>query len=66
MVGLTLGTLAWPALGGWMIELAGYPAALALAGVVSALVGPLAPPRARAQWWTRKPGARHAVRTGVW
>lgn len=46
--GLTLGTLAGPALGGWVIELAGYPVALALAGVAAGLALPLAPPRVRA------------------
>jgi len=45
--GLTVGTLAGPAVGGAVIALAGYPAALVLAAAVTVVAVPLAPPRAR-------------------
>ena len=61
--GLTLGTLAGPALGGLAIEVAGFPVALVLAAAVTALAWPLAPPPEPSSHSRSK--QRHAVRTGV-
>jgi len=61
--GLTLGTLAGPALGGLAIEVAGFPVALLLAAAVTALAWPLAPPPEPSSHSRSK--QRHAVRTGV-